>query len=469
MVEPDKFSPEQQDLWARLGTRTKETRPPAQDVWVTLRDKLDLSKLKPKGVSTVEVAKQQSSRGQEYFILHHTEKDLYLQLNARGFFLWNLMDGKHSLVDISVAYLREFGSLPFEQLSGLLSQLKSNLLLEEKTPNFYGLIWDRFGAKRLKYRLAKLCKKIAQAQISINADDYFGWVYRHGGWVFLTSPAKITYGILSVAGVVLFIWELIGGNYPIFQTAGSYGLGILTLLLLNIAILIIHEHGHGLTVKSYGRKVISGGFMLYWGNPCMYVDTTDMWLGSRKQRIAVSWAGPYVGLIIGSICSIVIAFFPSSVVAPLLFQIAFLGMLNVLTNMNPLLEWDGYYMLMYYLEIPCLRAKAFDFVKGPLWQKLFGGKGKFSREEKIFTIFGTMAAIWAVVAIMLVVHVWRGHLYGMFASLWASKWIGYKIILVMILLVIIVLVGGSIGLRIWHGLRDLRKVITKRGRVDVQA
>jgi len=468
-VNLNKVPGEQQDLWARLGTRTKEARPPAQDVWVTLRDRLDFSKLKPKGVSAVEVAKQQPSRGQEYFILHHTEKDLYLQLDDRGFFLWNLMDGKHSLTDISVAYLQEFSSLPFEQLSGLLAQLKSNSFLEEKTPNLYGLIWNRFGAKRLKYRLARLWKKIFQAQVSINADGYFDWVYRHGGWLFLTSPAKITYGILSVAGVALFIWELIGGHYPIFQTAGSYGLGIITLLLLNNAVLIIHEHGHGLTVKSYGRKVISGGFMLYWGNPCMYVDTTDMWLGSRKQRIIVSWAGPYTGLIIGSVCSITIAFFPSSALTPVFFQIAFLGMLNVLTNMNPLLEWDGYYMLMNYLEIPRLRAKSFDFIKGSLWRKLFTRKSKFSRKEKIFTVFGIMSAIWTLVAIMLVAHVWQRYLYGMFKSMWGSDWIGYKVILIVVGVVMIVLIGDSVGLKIWQGLQDFWKIITKRGRADVQA
>lgn len=73
----------------------------------------------------------------------------------------------------------------------------------------------------------------------------------------------------------------------------------------------------------------------------MFVDTTDMWLGTRKQRIAVSWAGPYTGLIIGSVCAIIIAIFPSSVVTPLLFQAAFLAMLSVLMNMDPLLEWDG--------------------------------------------------------------------------------------------------------------------------------
>jgi len=461
MTEEEKEEPsEQQGLWAKLEESAKEAQAqqPAQDLWATLRDKLDFSKLKPKGVSTVEVSKQQI-RGEEYFILHNTETDTYLQLNPRGFFLWNLMDGKHSLIDLSIAYLNEYGSPPFEQLSGLLTQLKSKAFLEEKTPNLYGLIWNRFGAKSLKLQMGHVWKKVSQAQISINADSYFDGIYRHGGWLFFSFPAMIIYSILSVVGVALFVWEFIGGSYPLLQTAGSYGLGILTLLLLNMIITIIHEHGHGLAVKSYGRKVISGGLMFYWGNPVMFVDTTDMWLGMRKQRIAVSWAGPYTGLIIGSVCAIIIALFPSSAGAPILFQAAFLAMLSVLMNMNPLLEWDGYYILMNYLEIPCLRAKSFEFIKGPLWQKL-SGKSKFSREEKIFTAFGIMAAIWAVVAILLLVELWQSNFSVMFKSLWRGR-IG-KIVLIILGLVILIPVVGSMGVKIWNGLRDVWNAIRKR-------
>lgn len=191
----------------------------------------------------------------------------------------------------------------------------------------------------------------------------------------------------------------------------------------------------------------------------MFVDTTDMWLGTRKQRIAVSWAGPYTGLIIGSVCAIIIALFPSSAVAPLLFQVAFLGMFYLLMNMNPLLEWDGYYMLMNYLEIPCLRAKSFEFLKGPLWQKL-SGKSKFSREEKIYTVFGIMAAIWVVVAILLVAELWHSNFQMMFKLLW-SNWIG-KVILIILGLVILVPLVGSMGVKIWGSMRDVLNAIKKR-------
>ncbi len=454
-------------IWKRIEARAKKAQKPTQDLWVTLKDRLDFSKLKPKGVRTVEIAKQKI-RGEKYYILHNTEKDTYLQLDPKGFFLWNLMDGQHSLTDLSVAYLSEFNSVPFGQLRALLAQLKSNSFLEEKALNLYGLIWNRLGAESLKDRVTRFWKKVSQAQISINADTYFSWLYHHGGWLLFTSPAKMTCIILSVVGAILFILELISGDYPIFQTAGSFSWGIITLFLLNIVIIFFHENAHGLTVKSYGRKVRSTGFMFYWGNPCFYVDTTDMWLASRKGRIAVAWAGPYCGLLIGSVCSIIIAFFPLSAGAPLLFQVAFMGMLNVLMNMNPLLEWDGYYVLMNYLEIPRLRAKSFDFIKGPLWQKLSSRKEKFSREEKIFTIFGAMAATWGAVAILLVARIWRGELYGMFRSLWVSEWIGTKVILVIICLVLLIPLVGSMGLRIWHGLQGFWNVITRRNRANVQ-
>lgn len=116
-------------------------------------------------------------------------------------------------------------------------------------------------------------------------------------------------------------------------------------------------------------------------------------------------------------------------------------------------------MLMNYLEIPSLRAKSFEFIKGPLWQKL-SGKSKFSSEEKIFTVFGIMAAIWGVVAIFLMVELWHSNLQVMFKSLW-SKWT-CKVILIFLGLVILIALVGSMGMKIGNGLRDVWNAIQKR-------
>ena len=102
-----------------------------------------------------------------------------------------------------------------------------------------------------------------------------------------------------------------------------------------------------------------------------------MWLGTKNQRIEVSFAGPSTTIIIGSICSIAATMLPSSEYEPVLFEIAVIGMLSALANFNPLLEWDGYYMLMNYLEIPGLRSKSLEFIRKRLLSKVLSRKLQF--------------------------------------------------------------------------------------------
>ncbi len=448
-----------QDLWADLEKRASVAQQPGQDLWQNLRDRLDLFRLKPKAISTVEVNKQ-TFRGKEYFILKNTLKDTYLRLDDKGLFLWNLMDGKHSFTDLMLAYLLQYGVPPVDQLTSLLSLLKSNSLLEDdNSQNLYGLLLNRINSKALRYKLTAILKRFSQGELTIDADRYFGWIYHHGGWLLYTKPAIALLIITSISGSILFLKDVLNPRLglSIFEMPGLAG--VLSLVLLNLVIVFFHESGHGLTVKSSGRKVIKGGFLIYFGEPCFYVDTTDMWLGTRNQRIIVSWAGPFVNILIASICSIMIAVFPSSAFVLLLYQASVLSMLAGILNLNPLLEWDGYYMFMNYLEIPSLRAKSFDFMRTQLVQKVLSGPREFSKEEKIFTLFGVIAGIWTIINLAILPYVWTTTIYPAVGPYWASQGIGIRIIIIAAGILWVLTVVSSVVVKIWRGLLQIRNAI----------
>jgi putative peptide zinc metalloprotease protein len=77
-----------------------------------------------------------------------------------------------------------------------------------------------------------------------------------------------------------------------------------------------------------------------------------------------------------------------------------------LFNFNPLLELDGYYMLIDFLDRPQLRAEALRFVRGPLWTKLWR-RESFSREERVLALFGVSCVAYAVLAVGLGVRAWQ--------------------------------------------------------------
>src|SRR5204863_9222398 len=68
----------------------------------------------------------------------------------------------------------------------------------------------------------------------------------------------------------------------------------LAFALFLVVSILLHELGHALTCKAFGREIRRGGFMLFFGFPACFVDTSDIWLDPRRRRIAVSGAGATV-------------------------------------------------------------------------------------------------------------------------------------------------------------------------------
>ena len=160
------------------------------------------------------------------------------------------------------------------------------------------------------------------------------------------------------------------GAYPLLQAGDSYGLGLMVLLLANYIMVFFHESGHALAVKHFGRSVLKGGMLFYYGSPAYYIDTTDIWMAPKAARIATSLAGPAADMILSGLFALAALLFPASAFSPFLFKLAAVGYLGVLMNLAPVMELDGYYILMDWLEIPLLRKKSLAFVRGPVWQKV---------------------------------------------------------------------------------------------------
>ena len=66
------------------------------------------------------------------------------------------------------------------------------------------------------------------------------------------------------------------------------------IIVAGLCTTLVHECAHGTAVKYFGRTVGAVGAGWFWFGPVFFVDTSDMWLGTRLQRIAVSLAGPMV-------------------------------------------------------------------------------------------------------------------------------------------------------------------------------
>lgn len=409
-------------LWDTLAESLQATPEPATNLWARLEDRLDFSRRKPRRAAPVEVVRQVGAKGDEYYILRNTAASTYLKIDAQDYFLWQHLDGEHSVRDLAVAYFAAYKSFPFDRLVHLLDQLKAKQLLEERSVHVLGGIAHRLEERTLAYRLQHFSETSMQKEFSLrNVDRAFGVFYRRLAWPLFTRPGLLLAGLVAIAGLVLFARMLLAGTYPLFMTAGSYGLGLLVLLAANYVMIFFHECGHALTCKHYGRTILKGGMLFYYGSPAFYIDTTDIWMAPKAARLAVSSAGAAADAIVAGLLLVAVTLFPAIPLNPVLFQVAAMAYLGVLMNLAPFMELDGYFILMDWLEIPLLRKKSLAFVRERLAPKLLKEHTPFSREERVFAVYGLLTGGFSVLMVLLTVYLWQSQLRGLIQSVLSGR------------------------------------------------
>ena len=200
---------------------------------------------------------------------------------------------------------------------------------------------------------------------------------------------------------------------------------------------------HGLTAKHYGREVPRGGFLLYLAAPGFFMDTTDVWLAPPRARIASASAGVFSDAVLGGLCCFAqLLVEPGGVASGLLYQVAFVGYAETAINLVPLIELDGYYILVDLLDMPRLRERSFPFWRHELPGRL-ARREPLGGEERLFVVFGLLAAIATVLAVLLALVFWQAQL----SLVWADLVGGVGVGPALGLLVLLIAVGGPLALR----------------------
>ena len=138
--------------------------------------------------------------------------------------------------------------------------------------------------------------------------------------------------------------------------------GFLMIWVVVVCVVTLHEFAHGLTCRYFGGKVRDLGFMLIYFAPALFCDVSDSWMfPKRRDRMWVTFAGGYFQLVIWGLALIVWRIVAEdTIIGQIALIIILFAGLQTLFNFNPLIKLDGYYILSDYLEIPNLRAKAFQ-------------------------------------------------------------------------------------------------------------
>lgn len=382
------------------------------DIWDALRQRLDYASFVPTPRPDIVRAELRRRDGSPYTMLKNPAGDAgagsYIRLDPADVALFELMDGRRSVQEILVAQLERSGVLALERLSRLTAALRTNGFFGEAPPALYEKLRARRTRRDPIVRASRMLQRLVLWDIAhwSNAHGFVDALYRAGGRLAFTRAGATLLIAFSVAGLAVWINELTASRHQLVTLGGSYVLGILALVLLQVLSITIHEAGHALAIRHFGRHIRRCGVAMYYLFPCFYVDSTDMSLGSRRERVIVSLAGPFGGLSVGAACAIVAAADPGGLAGGIAFKAASLFVFQFVLNLLPILELDGYHVLVDALEAPFLRQRALGFVRGPALRKL-RRRQPFSRQEIGLAVFGASAIVISLLTLVFSIFLWR--------------------------------------------------------------
>ena len=229
---------------------------------------------------------------------------------------------------------------------------------------------------------------------------------------FLQAAMPVARLVLNSIG--LFAWLAVVGlglklaidDLPALRDQSQAVLAPNNLLLLYLAtafIKTIHEFGHAFFCRRFGGEVHTMGIMFMIFTPMPYVDASSSWgFRHRYQRMLVGAGGMIFELFVAALAVFVWRQTAPGVMHNIAYNMIFVASVSTLLfNLNPLMRFDGYYLLSDLLEIPNLNQRAMRQLRYLAEKYLLGVEkaepaAQTRKESFWLTFFGIGAGIYRI-------------------------------------------------------------------------
>lgn len=326
--------------------------------------------LRPQRADSFELVELASRVDQSpRFILKNTTIDRFILLTEAERFLWDKMDGQTSLQDMATAYVLRFGAFDFEVIPRLIRKLQQAQLLTIHPVSRLRRALERSGNRRAAMMVHALTGLERINVSSRNVQPFFRTLYDWGGFLLFTPATVALSVVLGVAGLLAgaTLWR---SAEDVAAGLGTHPLwAILSIKLLLLVTVGLHQIVHGLALIHYRRRVREFGFTFLHGIvPTFYVDVTDIFMASRRGRLVTALSGTLVHLVLGSAWFIVAIQLPPGFMQAFAAASGIIQWQTFVVALYPFcfVEMDGYHMLVDVLGLPTLKSDALSYVGGLL-------------------------------------------------------------------------------------------------------
>lgn len=344
------------------------------------------------------VSEYEGPRGKKSIILKDPVSEKYFRLSPDEFAFLKMLDGTRTL-DEAVERFKWEGRYYFPEEARMLVSKAAQMGL---------LLGTRFSSAQFQRQRKDQIKEMKRGRrfssvyflyIPIWNPDRF---LESTIWIFKVLCNKLTASLFLLLAPAALYFVLTGidriqGEYLFFFNWKN-----LLYLWITIALSkLFHEFAHAYTAKSFGLHVPQMGIAFLIFFPCLYCNTTDAWqLANRRQRMAISAAGIIAEGALAVIAASIWHFTQPGMVNSLAFYLMAVSFIStVLFNGNPLLKFDGYFILIDYLRMPNLAQKAAGYIKYLFMNRVLGislvpNTAQDSRETVLFGLYGISSFVY---------------------------------------------------------------------------
>jgi putative peptide zinc metalloprotease protein len=310
--------------------------------------------------SSVRTHRQQF-RGREWVVLRDTLSSDWFRITSQA---WGFVSRLSLRRTVDEAWLEAVQADPDHALSQeevvqLLGHLNLSNLLSFDRSSAGASLFDRYTQRRRRETRALLLGFMS-IRIPLFDPDRM-----------LVSAMPLIRALFSPVGVMGYLVLLMLGGKALIDNAEalfSQGAGVLApsnLGLLYVGFIlakVVHELGHAAACRLYGGEVHKMGVMLLIFAPMPYVDATASWgFRQRRERLLVGAAGVLTELAVAALAALLWAHTAPGVVNAIAYNVIFVASVSSLVfNLNPLLRFDGYHMLVDLIDVPNLFQRSRD-------------------------------------------------------------------------------------------------------------
>jgi putative peptide zinc metalloprotease protein len=391
----------------------------------------------------IAIVANDGPRGRRYSVKDPVSLE-YFQLGEREAFLLDQLQSPRSIGELQRAYEQRFApeQISQEQVMAFCKSMHDHSLLVPEGPG-QASVRDR--------RVLERSSRAALWRLSPLAIRFPGidptWLLDRLRWLGRIAFSRFG-AALGLMAMVLVGVALVGRADDLF--AELYLLSDLfqpeyaSAALLTVIILKTwHELGHALACRRFGGECHEVGLMLLFFLPCLYCDVSDTWmLRERWKRSVVALGGVYFELLLAIVAGALWLILAPGFLKVLCLYLAVAASIStLLVNLNPLMRFDGYYLLSDLWGVPNLYEQS----RQALWQPVQAWIAGGGRSAHSFDAPQGLLAAYAIASITQFTLIIAGGLWAVYRLLAANdlRPVGDVLVAVVLLGIVVRLAAGA--------------------------